>query len=81
MHPEEATLNGRSWRPLSETISRGAKAVHMEMLQMPMDPLYHVAKMCREHGVVTSMDIDIAPHFLYEYGYSNPSFSWIRVPR
>ena len=50
----------------------GAKAVHMEMLQMPMEPLYHVSKMCREHGVITSMDMDIAPHYMYEYGYSDP---------
>lgn len=49
-----------------------AKAVHMEMLQMPMEPLYHVAEICRESGVITSMDIDIAPRFLYEYKYSTP---------
>ena len=41
-----------------------AKAVHMEMLQMPMRPLYSVAKMCRENGVLTSMDMDIAPHYM-----------------
>jgi len=50
----------------------GAKAVHMEMLQLPMGPWYHLAKMCRENGVVTSMDMDIAPHYMYEYGYSTP---------
>ena len=72
MHPMEGgNFEWEELEALSDYIC-GAKAVHMEMLQMPMDPLYHVAKMCREHGVVTSMDIDIAPHFLYEYGYSNP---------
>jgi len=49
-----------------------AKAVHMEMLQMPMEPMYRIAQICKEKGVVTSMDIDIAPRFLYEYKYSNP---------
>ncbi len=49
-----------------------AKAVHMETLQMPIDPLYAVAKNCRAAGVVTSMDMDIAPRFLYEYGYTTP---------
>jgi sugar/nucleoside kinase (ribokinase family) len=51
---------------------RAARAVHMEMLQMPMAPLYRVAEICSESGVVTSMDIDIAPRFLYEYRYSDP---------
>jgi len=37
-----------------------------------MEPLYHVAKMCRENGVITSMDMDIAPHYMYEYNYSTP---------
>ena len=72
MHPMEG--GNFAWEELEalEAYICGAKAVHMEMLQMPMDPLYHVAKLCRAQGVVTSMDIDIAPHFLYEYGYSNP---------
>lgn len=39
---------------------------------MPMEPLYHTAKMCRENGVLTSMDMDIAPRYMYEYGYSEP---------
>lgn len=59
----------------------GAKAVHMEMLQMPMEPLYKVAKMCRSAGVITSMDVDIAPHYLYEYGYSNPELFEATCPQ
>ncbi|WP_235395556.1 carbohydrate kinase family protein [Faecalicatena contorta] len=58
-----------------------AKAVHMEMLQMPMEPLYEVAKLCREHGVITSMDIDIAPHYLYEYGYATPELFMATCPQ
>lgn len=72
IHP--ATDGGLSWEELEKQKDYlcSARAVHMEMLQMPMEPLYRAAQVCRENGVVTSMDIDIAPHFLYEYGYATP---------
>jgi sugar/nucleoside kinase (ribokinase family) len=49
-----------------------AKAVHIEMLQMPAKPLYEAMRIARENGVTTSMDLDIAPRFLYEYQYADP---------
>lgn len=72
IHP--AASGNFSWDELADMKDYicGARAVHMEMLQMPMEPLYEVAKLCRENGVITSMDIDIAPHYLYEYGYATP---------
>lgn len=73
IHP--ATKGNLEWEDLERVRDYicSAKAVHMEMLQMPMGPLCQTAKLCREHGVVTSMDIDIAPHYLYEYGYADPA--------
>ncbi|MEA5001933.1 MAG: carbohydrate kinase family protein [Christensenella sp.] len=74
MHPMcgEGMIGSEDIRAANEYI-KGAKAVHMEMLQMPMGPLYEAAELCRENGVVTSMDIDIAPRFLYEYKYADPA--------
>ena len=73
MHPmsSKGMFTATEMDEASEYIA-SAQAVHMEMLQMPMEPLYHVAEICQKNKVTTSIDIDIAPRFLYEYKYSDP---------
>ena len=51
---------------------RSAKVCHMEMLQMPIAPMIRAAEISRPANTVVSFDLDIAPRYLYEYGYSTP---------
>jgi sugar/nucleoside kinase (ribokinase family) len=73
MHPtgESGFVNMEDVEKAKDYIA-AAKAVHIEMLQMPAAPLYEAMRIARENGVVTSMDLDIAPRFLYEYKYADP---------
>ena len=52
---------------------KSAKFCHMEILQMPLKGLIKAAKLCKECGVKVSIDLDIAPRFIYEYKYADPS--------
>ncbi len=51
---------------------QSARVVHMELLQMPVAPLVRAAQICKEAGTIVSVDLDIAPHYLEEYGYATP---------
>jgi sugar/nucleoside kinase (ribokinase family) len=49
-----------------------ARICHMELLQMPIAAVVRAAEICRECGTLVSIDLDIAPSFLYDYGYATP---------
>lgn len=49
---------------------QSARVCHMELLQMPVAPLLRAAELCRQAGTLVSVDLDIAPQFLYEYKYA-----------
>ncbi len=51
---------------------QSARIVHIELLQMPVAGLLRAAEICREAGTLVSVDLDIAPRFLYEYKYATP---------
>ncbi len=51
---------------------QSARVVHMELLQMPAAALVRAARICREAGTLVSVDLDIAPRYLQEYGYATP---------
>jgi sugar/nucleoside kinase (ribokinase family) len=51
---------------------QSARVVHMELLQMPVAPLLQAARICREAGTLVSVDLDIAPRYLQEFGYATP---------
>lgn len=55
-----------------KTYIQSARICHMELLQMPIAALVRAAELCRESGTLVSVDLDIAPEFLYEYGYASP---------
>ena len=56
-----------------EDYIKSSRAVHMELLLMPVDPLIEAAKICNENGVLVSVDLDISPRYLYEYGHADRS--------
>jgi sugar/nucleoside kinase (ribokinase family) len=51
---------------------QSARICHMELLQMPIAAPVRAAELCRENDTLVSVDLDIAPDFLYEYGYATP---------
>jgi fructokinase len=51
---------------------QSSRICHMELLQMPIAALSRAAELCRESGTLVSVDLDIAPAFLYDYGYADP---------
>jgi sugar/nucleoside kinase (ribokinase family) len=55
-----------------KTYIQSARICHMELLQMPIAALVRAAELCRESGTLVSVDLDIAPSFLYHYGYADP---------
>ncbi|MBN2072927.1 MAG: carbohydrate kinase family protein [Actinobacteria bacterium] len=50
---------------------KNSRAVHLELLLMPVKPLIEAAKICNNNEVLVSVDLDISPRYLYEYGYAN----------
>jgi sugar/nucleoside kinase (ribokinase family) len=52
---------------------QSARIVHMELLQMPVAALVAAARICKEAGTLVSVDLDIAPRDLYEFGYATPA--------
>jgi len=51
---------------------QSARICHMELLQNPVVPLVRAAEICREAGTLVSVDVDVAPCFLYDMKYSTP---------
>ncbi len=51
---------------------QSARIVHIELLQMPVAGLVRAARICREAGSLVSVDLDISPRYLQEFGYATP---------
>ena len=49
---------------------RSARVCHMELLQNPVAPLIRAAEICREAGTLVSVDLDVAPCYLFQCGYA-----------
>ena len=49
---------------------RSARVCHMELLQNPVAPLIRAAEICRESGTLVSVDLDVAPCYLFQCGYA-----------
>jgi sugar/nucleoside kinase (ribokinase family) len=50
---------------------KNSRICHIELLQMPVAPLLRAAEICKENNVLFSVDLDIAPRFLYSYNYTD----------
>ena len=44
----------------------------MELLQNPVPPLLRASEICKAAGTLVSVDLDIAPRYLYDYKYTTP---------
>jgi len=51
---------------------QSAHICHMELLQNPVAPMLRAAKICSEGGTLVSVDLDVAPRYLYSMNYSTP---------
>jgi ribokinase len=49
-----------------------ARLCHIELLQNPVAPMVRAAEICRENGTLVSVDVDVAPCYLYDMRYSTP---------
>lgn len=51
---------------------QSARICHMELLQNPVAPLLRAAQICHEGGTLVSVDLDVAPCYLYSMKYTTP---------
>jgi sulfofructose kinase len=49
-----------------------ARICHMELLQNPVPPLLRASEICKAADTLVSVDLDIAPRYLYDYKYTTP---------
>jgi sugar/nucleoside kinase (ribokinase family) len=49
---------------------QSARICHIELLQNPVAPLLRAAEICRERGTLVSVDLDVAPCYLYNSKYA-----------
>ncbi|MCL6087490.1 MAG: carbohydrate kinase family protein [Actinobacteria bacterium] len=52
---------------------KSSKYCHIEILQMPLYGQISAAKLCFKNNIKVSLDLDIAPRFIYEYKYATPT--------
>jgi len=53
-----------------EDYIKQAKVYHAEILQMPLVPMTKGAEICKKCDILVSFDLDIAPKYIYQYGYA-----------
>lgn len=68
---EKGMLNPEDMDERSEYI-QSAKLCHMELLQNPLAPMLKAAEICSEGGTLVSVDVDVAPCYLYDMNYATP---------
>ncbi len=50
----------------------GARLIHLELLQMPIDGMIEAARIAQNAGTAVSFDLDVAPVYAYESRYATP---------
>jgi sugar/nucleoside kinase (ribokinase family) len=51
---------------------QSARLCHMELLQNPLAPMLHAAEICKQGETLVSVDLDVAPYYLYDMNYATP---------
>ena len=51
---------------------QSARLCHMELLQNPLAPMLRAAEICSQGGTLVSVDVDVAPCYLYDMNYATP---------